>query len=363
MTYTLAPIEQQAVAARATAEPLPTPLELASAHHLEPGAADIIHNTRREIIDIMEGRDPRMLVVVGPCSLDDSRQPDGAYSAVRFAEQLQELSQLPGIRDNLLIIMRCPPPKPRTALGQRGLEQRDIATSHEILTAIANKGIPLASEVMLARHMAQYGDLLSLVWTGARNGEDVNLRHTLSAYPEIPVYSKNAGSGDPAMATDAAKTIAAPHQNVEIMLPDGRMGAVAQSPGNPHVGVLYRGGKDALDAESYEKQLLAVAALSEALGLPFAADTSHGGSVAHVGEKSAEGQRQALKHLMGLAAGRLITLKALWIEGYLEEGADASGNTPGMSLTDACVGINGVRTMLEQVAAVHATLQTEKVIV
>ncbi|HSX16523.1 MAG TPA: hypothetical protein VLH86_00275 [Patescibacteria group bacterium] len=341
------------------AEPLPSPLELAQAHPLEPGAAEIIHNTRREIIDVMEGRDPRMLVVVGPCSLDDSRQPDGEYSAVHFAEQLQELSQDPDIRDNLLVVMRCPPPKPRTKLGKRGLEQGSIETAHEILTAIANKGVPLASEVMLARHLAQYGPLLSVVWTGARNGEDVNIRHTLSAYPDMPVFCKNAGSGDFAMATDAAQTINEPHANVEVMLPDGRMGSLPLSPGNAHTGVIYRGGKDATTPEAYEKQLLAIAKLSEKLGLPLAADMSHGGAVAHGGKKSAEGQRQAHDHVLELMAGRLVTIKALWVEAYLHEGADTSGETPGMSVTDECVCINGLREMLLRTAQVHATLTDE----
>jgi 3-deoxy-7-phosphoheptulonate synthase len=348
---------------RCGAVPLPSPLELEQMHPLEPGAADIIRDVRGEVIDIMDGRDHRMLVVVGPCSLDDSRQPNGEYSAVTFAKQLQELQAQPGIAENLLLVMRCPPPKPRTDLGQRGLEQRSIETSHKILTAIANLGVPLASEVMLARHMAEYGPLMSLVWTGARNGEDTNLRHTLSAYPEIPVWCKNAGSGDFGMATGAVTTIAASHDGVEIMLPNGQLATLQQpSPGNPHVGILYRGGKDATTPDLYESRLESLAALAAELGAPLAADTSHGGSVAHdeANGKTVEGQRVAHEHIMQrIEAGRL-ALQALWIEGYLHAGADKTGETPGRSLTDECVCMKGIRQMLKRTAEVHAKLRRDK---
>lgn len=333
--------------------PLTSPADLRSMHPLRPVMAKRVAQTRQEIIDVLTGRDSRMLAIVGPCSLDDSRQPDGEYSAVAFAKQLKALAENPAIAKELLVIMRCPPAKPRTDLGHRGLEQTSIETAREILAQIANLGMPLASEIMHARHLAQYGDLLSVVWTGARNGDDTNLRHALSA-SAIPVLCKNGSDGTLTMAINALKTIRASHPNVELVMSDGRTGRLPQSEGNPNaLGLLYRGGANAANAEEYESHILAAAKAAEVMDAALLADAAHGGSVAHSGSKSAEGQKLAHQHLMQLLKNGL-PLKGIMAEAYLHEGNDPSGATPGMSLTDPCIDFATLRTML------FATAQTKR---
>lgn len=336
------------------ATPQITPVELEQLHPLEGGAADIIEANRQELIDVMKGRDQRLIAVVGPCSMDNSRL-NNQYAAVQFAEQLQELTQEPIIADNLLTIMRCPPPKPRTNLGMRGLDQLDPIAAHDIATEIVNRGIGLASEMMNAAQLSRYAGRLSMAWVGARNVEDTTIRHTLSAYRGLPVFCKNSGVGDIGAAVDAVKTIGAEHDNVEILLQSGEAGVIARSPGNPHTGIIWRGGSSYRTPETYEQGLVD----SSETSLSYGVDVSHGGAVAHGGKKSSEGQQRCLDHLTAvMASGVLLRQPSMvMIEAYFEEGADTSRQTPGKSWTDPCVSLPQLKDMLVQLGEVHATLQ------
>lgn len=327
---------------------VPSPGELDMQHPLTLAAQLSVDQTRSEVRDIMAGRDPRMIAVVGPCSMDDT-QIGGEYSPLVFAQRLKEIA--PTVGGSVLTILRCPPPKPRTNLGRRGLEQKSIATAHEIATQIANESVPLASEVMNPAHMARYGSRLSLAWVGARNVEGTELRHLLSAYPELPVFCKNTGTGDAEPAMNAMKTIGNSHANVEVMLPDGTMGILPESPGNPNTAVLWRGGTDFETPESYEDGLCALSKED----LVFGVDVSHGSAVAYAGEKGAIGQQACLDHLVGLMMnGRLERHpRMVMIEAYLQEGSDTSGNTPGKSLTDPCVSVGQLEDMLGKLARAH----------
>jgi phospho-2-dehydro-3-deoxyheptonate aldolase len=234
------------------------------------------------------------------------------------------------------------------------LEHDSIEEAHRILTLIANTGMPLASEVMTPAHLARYGNRLSLAWIGARNIGDTILRHAMSAYPNLPIGLKNDGAGNPQPALEARLTIGTPQYNAEIMMSDGHMGIVPQAPGNPNTMIIWRGGDAYKTPKAYEEGIIAISAL----GLPWAADMAHGVSVAHGGIKSAAGQQACLDHTLKLMRqGRLITPpKMLMIEAYLHEGADTSGNTPGVSRTDACVGFGQLTDMLEQINETHDTL-------
>jgi len=338
--------------------PLTSPAELRAAHPLQPDASKLIAKAREEVIDILEGRNSRMLAIVGPCSLDDTRQKDWGYSAVAFAKKLKALAKDPLLAEELLVIMRCPPAKPRTDLGHRGLEQTSIETAREILAEIANLGMPLASEVMHARHLAQYGDLLTVAWTGARNGDDTNLRHALSA-SKLPVLCKNGSDGTLAMAVNAIRTIRAPHRNVELIMPDGRMGKLPQSEGNSNAcGLIYRGGSNASSAKEYEAQIQEAAKAAQELGAGLIADTAHGGAIAH-GGKSVDGQINAHEHLVELMKDGL-PLKGIMVEAYLQSGSDPSGGTPGTSLTDPCVSFDTLIDMLYTTAETKRNIAQQK---
>jgi 3-deoxy-7-phosphoheptulonate synthase len=322
-------------------KPSPTPAELADSHPLLPAAAASIADTKQAIINIFNGTDPRLIAIVGPCSEDDSVQPDGTPSVVAFAQALKQMSEEEAVKNTLLVLMRCPPAKPRSDLGTRGLEQHDLPAAHRLLTEVANLGMPLAFEVMNDKHIARYGDLASLVWIGART-QDTMLRHSLSLYPQLPVLCKNGETGSLDTALASIKTIAASHANPEIITPDGRIAHVATSPGNPNTGIIWRGGSSYQSPEGFERGLAETAAT----GLPYAVDCAHGNEKAHdaQGGKSVVAQLACFDHLMTMMAAGQPNRQpnAVMIEAYVQAGMDTSGHTPGMSITDPCIGLDAL---------------------
>jgi 3-deoxy-7-phosphoheptulonate synthase len=335
------------------ATPHITPGELDAMHPLTPAAAARIRGHRQQIIDIMEGRDPRMILMLGPCSMDDSRI-DGRYTNLTLADRIQEINDLEGLVDELLVVMRVSRPKPRSDLGLRGLIQKNPVAAHEIMTSIANKGLPFASEVMNAADLAEMSDRLALGWLGARNVGDTNIRHTMSAYADIPFWVKNDGYGNLTPALKAIKTIGAPHENVDVVLQNGQRGVVPQSAGNPHTGLLWRGGDNYTTPDSWKQGLRDAAAT----GVPLGIDLSHGGAVAHdwKNEKSEQGIRRAADATVAeMLGGTLMhNPKLITLEVNLLGGADTSMQTPGRSWTDACISIDEAPAIARKLAEAHA---------
>ncbi len=332
--------------------PLPTPAELEQAHPLSEQAKQKIAETRQQVIDILEGKDVRMIAIVGPCSEDDSVRPDGTPSVVHYARELRDIAQDENIRKKVLIVMRCPPAKPRSDLGLAGLEQKDVAMAHKLLTDIANLGVPLAVEVMGSEHIARYGNLVSLHWVGARNNKDTILRHSLSAYPEMPVLIKNDEHGELQPALQAVQTIKEGHDNARITLPDGRTGYVRRTDGNPHAGIVRRGGTQHMSPEGFETGL----AQTVETGLPYAVDCAHANEQAHdsQNQKTVAGQKACFNHLLDMLQNSKLQTepKAIMIESYLLEGNDTTQKTPGKSWTDPCISLEDTKEMIKQLASV-----------
>jgi 3-deoxy-7-phosphoheptulonate synthase len=338
--------------------PVPTPAELAEVHTLTPAAAQAVIRTRQDVTRCLTGEDKRLVVIVGPCSEDDSVQPDGTPSVVRYAQELKKLAEDKAINEHLLVIMRCNPAKPRSDLGLAGLEQKDPVAAHKLLTDISNLEVPLAIEVMNSDHLARYGQLLSLAWIGARNIAETHLRHALSAYSQLPVLCKNGERGELKPALQAIKTINSSHKNARITLSDGRPAHVEETGGNPHTGLIWRGGTDYADPQGFERGLQATADTN----LPYGVDCAHDNERAHdpAGkyEKSVEAQKICIDHLLQLIQdGKLSNNpKAILIESYLLEGLDTSQQTPGQSWTDPCIGLEDSITLIQRLAKLHATL-------
>jgi len=331
------------------AEPIISPGALKELHPLTAEGNALVTDTRQNIIDIMKGQDDRTLLVLGPCSEDESRQSDGTYSVYAFAQILMQIQLMPEIKDRFLIVMRCPPAKPRTELGRAGLEQDDLELARELLAGVVNMGMPLAIEVMDKEQMAHYGDLASLIWGGPRNMGSSSLRHTLSAYG-IPCLAKSGLDGDVRFAEQAAMTIMSPHPNVRVTRDDGVTGVIPMSKGNPYAGLLWRGDSK---NKSEERVVEGLARMSQSK-LPYGFDAAHGNAECcdPRGERTAEGQVRAFRlFINALKSGSLEKPPfAVFIEAYLYQGKDVSGNTPGMSRTDECVGIETAEQLVHELA-------------
>lgn len=316
-----------------------TPAELHHRYPLSPEALSAIAQNRQEVGYILAGEDPRKLVIVGPCSLDDQLDSKGVPLVYHLGTRIKELAEDPDINSQIKIIMRSPPAKPRTKLGWTGLESTSLERSYELMSELANGKVPLAMELMHEKHFARYGNLLSLGWVGARNVEDTYLRHAVSAHPDIPVLFKNSPSGLLQPALNAIDTAAAKH-SVDIINEDNRLVEV-DSRGNSATGMVLRGGASVKSPAQFEEEIED----ATALGVPFLVDCGHGHAEAHDnGKKSADGQLQALAHLDSiLSEGPLKNFKGIMLEAHLDRG---------LSKTDDCIGAD------EMESAVRELVQT-----
>lgn len=342
-------------------QPLCTPEWLDTLHPLDDQTERNIQETRDAVISILRGYDSRMIAVVGPCSMDDSRLADGTPSVLQFAERLDEIRKTPVVEDNLLTIMRIPPAKPRTDVGWAGLDETDPEESHWLMSEIAGMGMPVAMEIMDRDQLARYGGLLSLGWVGARNNKDTLLRRTLSAFPELPLFCKNDDHGDVDAAVLALETIATRQSNVRITMPDGTTGLLRQSRGNRNAGLLWRGGSDNPNPAGFSAGLNDTASR----GMPYGVDCSHGSAQAFDPSgnygKTVEGQLRSFDSLIDHIDSNSLPLQpvAVMIESHLHAGSDASGETAGMSRTDPCVSVEQLNSMMTRLALSTASQRAQ----
>ncbi|GAA1340802.1 3-deoxy-7-phosphoheptulonate synthase [Saccharothrix algeriensis] len=323
---------------------LPTPADVAAAHPLPATAADDIARHRNTVADVLAGRDPRLLVVVGPCSVHDP------LAALEYARLLAaEASRL---ADDLVVVLRAYLEKPRTVSGWTGLltdpaleGKGDIATGLQVgrafLVEAAALGLPLAYEFvdpMLAHHVA---DTVSWGAVGARTVAAQPHRHLASWLP-MPVGLKNCVTGHLGTAIDAIRASRLPHTFPGVGL-DGRL-TTLRSTGNPDTHLVLRGGREPNYGAAHVSA--ALDALNAA-GLPprVVVDASHGNS-----GKDHNRQPGVVEDLAGQIAAGNRRLTGVMIESYLSDGNQKAPRRPDVSLTDACLGWARTTPLLEVLA-------------
>ncbi|MDN8625229.1 MULTISPECIES: 3-deoxy-7-phosphoheptulonate synthase [Corynebacterium] len=340
--------------------PLPSPRELR--HHIELDAAArrLVESSRRTIANIIHGRDHRLLVIVGPCSIHDR---DAAYDyAARLAEQAQRYS------DRLFIVMRVYGEKPRTTVGWKGLVNdpdldgsgnvnRGLALEREVFRDVLSLGLPTATEFVEPLTTSYIHDAVSWGAIGARTVESQVHRQLASSLP-IPIGFKNATDGSIQQAIDAIRAASVAHRFVGVD-DDGHVGVVS-SLGNADGHVILRGG---ISGPNYgtESVLTATDRLTAAgLHPAVTIDASHGNSgkdhirqravVADIAERIAEGEPG---------------INGVMMESFLVPGKQAHDEDMvrrhgkgtlayGQSITDACMGWDATTSALDELArAVH----------
>lgn len=292
----------------------------------------------REVVRrILRREDPRMLVVVGPCSVHD---PKGALD---YARRLAQLRQEVG--DRLFIVMRVYFEKPRTTVGWKGLIndphldgsndiEAGLKIARRLLLEVAELGLPAATEFLDSIVPQFISDLVSWAAIGARTTESQTHREMASGL-SMPVGFKNGTDGGLQIALDAMQASRMPHSFLGVDQ-DG-FTSVVRTRGNPFGHVVLRGGRARTnyDAESIAD---AVAGLTKAgLDPVLMVDCSHANS-----NKQHRQQEEVAKSVVEQRAQGNKALIGLMIESYLEEGNQpVSGNRAelkyGVSITDACV--------------------------
>ncbi|MHC0429129.1 3-deoxy-7-phosphoheptulonate synthase [Streptomyces sp. O3] len=331
----------------ATADPLPAPAELAAAHPLPEATAEAVAEHRDTVAAVLARRDPRLLVVVGPCSVHDTT------AALEYAALLATAARR--LADDLVIVFRAYLEKPRTVTGWTGLlaaptldDEGDLAAGLHVgrsfLTEAAATGLPLAYEFVDPALAPYVADTVSWAAIGARTVASQPHRHLASWLP-MPVGMKNCVSGGTDTAIAAIQAAAHPH-TLPAVSSDGRL-TTLHSTGNPDAHLVLRGGPTPnYDRESVARARSALAAA----GLPqrIVVDASHGNS-----GKDHNRQPAVIAELAQQITDGDQSLAGVMIESYLSDGGQslaAEPLRPDLSVTDPCLGWSRTAPLLDALA-------------
>lgn len=309
----------------------------------------LITDTRRAIHNIMAGKDDRLLVVIGPCSIHDP----GA--ALDYARRLKEARSK--YKDTLEIVMRVYFEKPRTTVGWKGLINdpyldesfridEGLRIARQLLIEINRLGLPAGSEFLDVISPQYIGDLISWGAIGARTTES-QVHRELASGLSAPIGFKNGTDGNIKIATDAIQAAARGHHFLSVHK-NGQV-AIVQTNGNKDCHVILRGGK----APNYDAVSVAAACKElEAAKLPpvLMVDCSHANS-----SKQHEKQIDVARDIAGQIAKGSRCVFGLMVESHLNGGAqkftpgkdDSALLEYGKSITDACIGWGDSLNVLE----------------
>lgn len=330
--------------------PLPPPEHLIRFFPVRGTPAEsLIVQTRGRVTDILHGRDDRLLVVVGPCSIHDPA------ATVEYAGRLAKVRR--ELAADLEVVMRVYFEKPRTTVGWKGLINdpyldetyrinEGLRIARDLLLRVHGAGVPAGCEFLDTISPQYVGDLVSWGAIGARTTES-QVHRELASGLSAPIGFKNGTDGGVQMAVDAILAAGQPHHFLSVHK-NGQV-AVVETRGNPDCHVILRGGK----APNYGPEGVAAAcAALAAAGLPerLMIDVSHANSgkkfekqvavAAAVGEQVGGGDRRIF---------------GLMVESNLEEGRqDLKPGVPlayGRSVTDSCIGWADTERVLDRLAA------------
>jgi 3-deoxy-7-phosphoheptulonate synthase len=341
---------------RAT-KPLVAPAVLEDELPLHDAGATLIAQSRQEIAKILSGRDDRLLVVVGPCSIHDPS------AALDYAARLKEIAPLHA--SELLFVMRVYFEKPRTVVGWKGLINdpelddsyqinKGLRLARKLMIDITELGLPVATEFLDTTLGQYYADLVSWGAIGARTVES-QVHRELASGLSMPVGFKNRTDGDLQVAVDAIRAARHPHWFPSLT----REGAAAVmgTAGNDQGHLVLRGGTRGPNFS--REHLHAAAELLRASQLPpfVMVDCSHANS-----GKDANRQAFVVADLAAQIVAGDRSVAAVMLESNLLGGTQDYRARPlvyGRSITDACLSWEQTLPLFAQLAeAVRARRQT-----
>ncbi|WP_137895425.1 3-deoxy-7-phosphoheptulonate synthase [Ramlibacter sp. 2FC] len=300
----------------------------------------LIAHTRKNIHNIIAGKDDRLLVVIGPCSIHDPA------AALDYARRLKPLRDK--YADSLEVVMRVYFEKPRTTVGWKGLINdpyldesfridEGLRIARQLLIEINRLGLPAGSEFLDVISPQYIGDLISWGAIGARTTES-QVHRELASGLSAPIGFKNGTDGNIKIATDAIQAAARGHHFLSVHK-NGQV-AIVQTQGNKDCHVILRGGK----APNYDAASVAAACKElEAAKLPatLMVDCSHANS-----SKQHERQVDVARDIAAQLSGGSRHIFGVMVESHIVAGAqkftpgkdDVAKLEYGKSITDACIG-------------------------
>ena len=311
---------------------------------ISDAAADLVHQTRQEIADLVHGRDKRLLLIIGPCSIHDPE------AALEYARKLLPLRKK--YEKELLIVMRVYFEKPRTTVGWKGLINDPhldgtfdinfgLRQARRLLLALNDMGMPASTEFLDMITPQYYADLIAWGAIGARTTES-QVHRELASGLSCPVGFKNGTDGNLKIAIDAIGAASHPHHFLSVT--KAGHSAIVHTAGNADCHVILRGGKE----PNYDSDHVKAAAeqLTKAGVTPkLMVDCSHANSrkdytrQMEVAQDVAQQLRAGENNIMGLM-----------VESHLVAGRQDKPEVYGQSITDACIGWDATEEMLALLA-------------
>jgi 3-deoxy-7-phosphoheptulonate synthase len=313
-----------------------------------PQATQTVSAARGTLANILQGQGPRLLVVVGPCSIHDTQ------AAMEYAQRLKALAD--EVADQLFIVMRVYFEKPRTTVGWKGLVNdprmddsfridEGLHMARQLLVNINDLGLPCGTEALDPNTPQYLGDMIAWSAIGARTTESQTHREMASGLSS-PVGFKNGTDGDLEVAVNAMLSAAQPHAFLGID-GDGRV-AITHTRGNTLGHLILRGGP----VPNYDSVAVAqTEAVLQAAKLPvnIVVDCSHANS-----RKNHALQTLVLKDVVNQIADGNRSIKGVMLESNLLEGNQKLGDPKdlryGVSITDACLGWDTTAACLRDAA-------------
>ena len=332
--YTGAQLEDVNIVAR---DSLITPNELHEILPVTSAAGEAVNKGRQAVRDILDGKDKRILVVVGPCSIHDPE------AAMDYAKRLKALAE--DVSESLLIVMRVYFEKPRTTVGWKGLindphmddsfaVEEGFQIARKLLIDISELGLPTSTEALDPISPQYIQDLISWSAIGARTTESQTHREMASGL-SCAVGFKNGTDGGLTVAINALQSVANPHRFLGIS-GKGKV-SVFHSAGNKYAHVVLRGGNGKPNYDSVSVQI-AESELRDAGLVPnIMVDCSHANS-----NKNHELQPLVLENVTHQIIEGNASIMGVMIESNIGPGnqkipKDLSELAYGVSVTDACI--------------------------
>jgi len=319
------------------ADHMPSPEEIKAQVPLSERAAATVLNGRKTLADILDRKDDRVFVVLGPCSIHDPE------AGLDYARRLKVLAD--EVADRLVLVMRVYFEKPRTSTGWKGFINdpfmddsfridQGMQKARRFLLDVNEIGLPAATEALDPIGPQYYGDLISWTAIGARTSESQTHRE-MSSGLSSPVGFKNATDGDMDVAINAILSASHPHSFLGI---NGKgQTSVLRTRGNRYGHVVLRGGGGRPNYDTVSVSLAEQALAKAKLPQNIVVDCSHANSW-----KKPELQPLVMKDVMHQIREGNQSIVGMMIESFIEAGnqsipKDLSQLRYGCSVTDACV--------------------------
>ena len=312
-----------------------------------------VNDTRESIHNILSGSDDRLLAVVGPCSIHDTK------AALDYAERLKATAD--AVQSEICVVMRVYFEKPRTIVGWKGLINdpyldntfqinKGLKLARGLLSELANMGLAAGTEYLDLISPQYLADLVSWGAIGARTTESQTHRELASGL-SCPVGFKNATDGDVQVAVDAIRSASNPHHFLSVSK-QGRS-AIVKTKGNEDCHIILRGGKRA-NYDMFSVQDAADMLKKAGLQARIMIDASHANS-----RKIPARQIDVVTDIATQVARGNQAIFGLMIESNIEAGrqdvVDKASLKYGQSITDPCIAWEDTETLLHELASAVRT--------